>query len=92
MRRQSVAETLYEVDRRGWKSKSWVTHKGTTFGGNRFTRPRLEYLLSNPLYAGEVRLKGALHEGEHPAIVEPNLWQRVELLRLHLIWPKDTVS
>jgi hypothetical protein len=79
-REQTVIETLYEVDRRGWKCKSWVTQKGTSFGGRRFTRSKLKFMLSNPLYLGKVRLKGALHEGEHPAIVDPDLWRQANEL------------
>ena len=44
------------------------------------TRHTVEYLLSNPLYIGKVQLKGELHDGEHPAIVELDLWQKANQL------------
>jgi site-specific DNA recombinase len=80
--KQTLAETLYEMEQRGWKTKSWLTQKGTCFGGRRFNRSKLKFMLSNPLYLGKVRLKGALHDGEHPAIVDSDLWRQAnELLK-----------
>jgi len=84
LKHRSLIKTLYEVERRGWKTKSWVTRAGTRYGGRRFTRHTLEFLLSNPLYIGRVRLKGELHPGEHPAIVDVELWNKVDnLLKTH---------
>ena len=76
VRKRSLIKTLYEIERKGWKAKSWITRRGTSYGGRRFTRHTLEYLLTNPLYVGKVRLKGGLHEGEHAAIVDEKLWAR----------------
>jgi site-specific DNA recombinase len=75
IKKRSLIETLCEIDRKGWKAKSWITRSGSSYGGRRFTRHTLEYLLANPLYVGKVRLKGALHPGEHPAIVDQPLWE-----------------
>ena len=76
-----LIETLETVDGKGWRTKSWITRKGGTYGGSRFNCHTLAYLLSNPIYIGKVRLKGELHEGEHPAIVDLEVWQRTaELL------------
>ena len=45
-----------------------------------FTRTSLYKLLTNIAYAGKVRYKHEVHPGEHPAIVESVLWQRVQAL------------
>lgn len=83
-RKGTLVETLYEIDRRGWKTKSWVTRRGTTHLGKPFTRHTLEYLLWNPIYLGKVRLKGELHAGEQAAIVDSKLWRKVNrLLKAH---------
>ena len=74
VRKRSLMETLYEVERKGGKAKAWITRRGTGYGGRRFTRHTLEYLLTNPIYVGRVRLKGSLHQGEQPAIVDEKLW------------------
>jgi site-specific DNA recombinase len=49
---RTLLATLYEVERRGWKTKQWITRTGKTYGGKRFTRHTLEFLLSNPLVSG----------------------------------------
>ena len=78
--KRRLIETLEEIDKRGWKTKSWTTRDGTLYGGNPFNRHTLEYLLSNPIHIGKVRLKGELHAGEHPAIVDTGVWQRANAL------------
>jgi site-specific DNA recombinase len=80
LKERTLLGTLYEVDRRGWKSKAWVTRTGKTYGGRRFTRHTLEFLLANPIYIGKVRLKGELHPGEHATIVDVALWTKVNKL------------
>src|SRR5262249_37833111 len=35
-------------------------------------------VLSNPLYIGEVRQRGVRHPGQHQAIVERELWDKVQ--------------
>ena len=42
-------------------------------------RATLHYLLSNPVYAGRIRHKDAVHEGQHPAIIDPDTWEQVQL-------------
>jgi site-specific DNA recombinase len=76
VRKRSLIETLYAVERKGWKAKSWITRRGASYGGRKFNRHTLEYLLRNPIYVGKVRLKGGLHAGEHPAIVTEKLWEQ----------------
>src|SRR5258708_4712105 len=74
VRKRSLIKTLYEVERKGWHAKSWITRRGTSYGGRSFNRHTLEYLLANPIYVRKVRLQGGLHQGEHPAILQEKLW------------------
>jgi hypothetical protein len=48
-------------------------------GGNAFSRGALYELLSNPVYIGEIRHKGARHPGLHDAIIERDLWDKTQL-------------
>jgi site-specific DNA recombinase len=50
-------------------------------GGKRFTRTSLYKLLTNVAYVGKVRYKDEVHDGEHAAIVDPGVWQKVQALR-----------
>src|SRR5260370_19846456 len=49
-------------------------------GGQPFTKTNLHKLLTNATYAGKLRYKTELHHGEHPAIMHPVQWQKVQEL------------
>ncbi|MBL8825188.1 MAG: recombinase zinc beta ribbon domain-containing protein, partial [Planctomycetia bacterium] len=63
---------------RGWRNKLYTTRKGIAKGGMEFTRTSLWNLLTNPLYFGQVRHKDNVYAGEHEAIIDEVLWQRVQ--------------
>src|SRR5215472_5291740 len=69
-----------ELARRGWTNKRWTNRQGRQAGGESFTRTSLYRLLINVAYVGKVRYKGEVHVGEHPAIIDPQLFQRVQTL------------
>ncbi len=75
---KALIPVVREIDRRGWLTKRWTTRKGIERGGKPFTKNSLHRLLTNVIYAGKVRYKGALYEGEHDALVDAGLWQRVQ--------------
>jgi site-specific DNA recombinase len=77
---QSMIATIAAIDERGWVNKRWTTRKGTERGGKRFTKASLHKLLTNVTYLGKLRYKDEVHEGEHEAIVNPDVWQRVQSL------------
>lgn len=43
-----------------------------------FERATLHYLLTNPVYAGRIRHKDVVHEGQHPGIIDPYTWDQVQ--------------
>lgn len=47
-------------------------------GGAVYSRGALYHLLSNPIYIGQIHFKGVCHEGQHDAIIDPALWQKVQ--------------
>jgi len=75
---RALLPVIRELDRRDWRSKSWTTRKGQRRGGRVFTKTRLQELLTNALYVGQVRYRGELYGGEQPALVDPETWQRVQ--------------
>jgi site-specific DNA recombinase len=77
---QALLPVVRELERRGWRTKTWVTRKGRKMGGQRFTKTNLHKLLTNATYAGKLRYKTELHNGEHAAIVDPVKWQKVQEL------------
>jgi site-specific DNA recombinase len=82
LKHQGLLPVVRELERRGWRTKAWVTRKGRKMGDQPFTKTKLHALLTNPIYPGKLRYKTEVHQGEHAAIVDPAKWQRVqELLR-----------
>ena len=75
---KALIPVVREIDRRGWLTKRWTTRKGIERGGRPFTKNSLHRLLTNVTCAGKVNYKGCLYEGEHDALVETDLWQRVQ--------------
>lgn len=77
---ESLLPVVQELERRGWVGKRWLTRKGNERGGQPFTRMSLYRLLTNVVYLGKVRYKTEVHNGEHPGIVDPAMFQRVQAL------------
>ena len=67
-----------ELDRDGYVSKMRVNKYGRSSGGNPFSRGALYLLLQNQLYRGKVPHKGEVHEGLHDAVIDEELWDRVQ--------------
>jgi site-specific DNA recombinase len=80
LKHRGLVRVVQELERRGWRSKRWQTRKGQIRGGNLFTKTTLHHLLSNVVYMGKVRYKKEIHAGEHEAIVERAVWQKVQEL------------
>ncbi|QEL20708.1 recombinase family protein [Limnoglobus roseus] len=76
--RGSLLPVVEELAARGWANKRWELWKGGWRGGGPFTRTSLYGLLTNPVYVGKVRYKDEVHAGEHAAVVDPAIWQRVQ--------------
>jgi site-specific DNA recombinase len=75
---EALLPVVRELDRLRWANKRWTTRAGVERGGKPFTRTSLHQLLTNVSYLGKVRYQDELHEGEQPAIVDADVWQRVQ--------------
>ena len=60
------------------RSKVRVTKAGKTLGGLPFSRGALFHLLRNQTYLGMIVHKDLVHPGVHEAIVDPDLFARVQ--------------
>ena len=66
----------------GWKSKKYQTQKGAWRGGAEFDKSILQRMLTNVIYLGKITYKDEIHEGEHDAIVDEDMFARAQgLLR-----------
>jgi site-specific DNA recombinase len=75
---KSVRDLKEELAARGIRSKRRVRPDGTVYGGRPIARGALYLMLQNRIYRGEITHKGASYPGEHPGIVEQDLWDQVQ--------------
>ncbi len=76
----SARQTLAEIERQGWRLKSWTRKTGEFRSGGRFTLSALRRLLSNIFYTGAVRHQEHIYPGEQAAILARDEWERVQSL------------
>src|SRR6185312_9227553 len=74
----SVRELKASLDAEGVVSKRRTAADGSAYGGHAFSRGALYQMLQNRVYCGEIVHKGASYPGEHPAIVDEDLWLKVQ--------------
>ncbi len=74
----SVHRLKEELERLGVVSKRWTSKSGSVRGGVAMSRGALFYLLRNRLYLGEIPHKLESYPGQHPAIIEPAIFDAVQ--------------
>ena len=74
----SVHALQRDLDTRGVLSKRCVTSKGKVMGGLPFSRGALFHLLRNRVYLGKIVHKGKIYDGKHEAILDSELFERVQ--------------
>ncbi|MFM6831467.1 MAG: recombinase family protein [Novosphingobium sp.] len=67
-----------DLKRRGVRSKQRITRGGRLFGGAPFRPGGLRHILGNHIYLGEINHKGQVYPGEHEAIIDHALWNKVQ--------------
>ena len=76
----SVHLLQQELAAEGFASKLWVSATGRRWGGRPLARGALYLMLRNRLYRGEIVHKDQHYRGEHPAIVDEDLWDEAQAL------------
>ena len=77
---KSPLSTATKLNKQGITTKTWVSQKGIRRGGNRWTPKQVYRVLTNPIYIGKIKHKTDLYKGEHKAIIESDVWQKVQNL------------
>src|SRR6056297_1749489 len=80
LERKSLIRTIAELDQKGWTTKRWTTKRGKQKGGRPFNKNTLYSLLTNVTYLGKVRYQDEIYDGEHEAIIQPELFENVQKL------------
>jgi YD repeat-containing protein len=76
----TIREVTEEAGRLALRTRRRETDDGKTTGGNLFQRGHIHHILTNPLDAGRIRHRDRVHEGQHPALIEPERWDRIQAL------------
>jgi DNA invertase Pin-like site-specific DNA recombinase len=84
---RSIVAVKEEAERTGLRRRPGSTKRNSRAQaettGTRdvsFDRGHIHYILTNPVYAGRIRHRSEIHEGQHPAIIEPEKWERVQAM------------
>ena len=62
----------------GLRTRRRETVTGNVSGGGPFDRGHIYHILTNPIYAGRIRHRTVIHDGQHPAIIAPERWEAVQ--------------
>lgn len=67
-----------QADVLGLRTRQRETATGRITGGGLFDRGHIYHLLTNPIYAGRIRHKSKVQEGQHDAIIDPQRWDCIQ--------------
>src|SRR6185312_8156548 len=77
---RNVRKVQAELARLRLTTKPYPTSTGKVLGGQPFSRGHIYRILSNPLYIGKIAHKAVRHAGQHPRIIEQEIWDAVSAL------------
>lgn len=78
LKSEGVPSLVEELELAGVVSKQRKMRDGSFKGGTPFRRGALAHLLSNRIYLGLITHKGKAYDGQHDAIVDQELFDRVQ--------------
>ena len=74
----SLLAVAEELNRRGWRRKSWTTKGGRVRVGGPWNNVYVHRLLTHPIYIGRQTLGDESFPGEHAAIITKPVFDRVQ--------------
>jgi DNA invertase Pin-like site-specific DNA recombinase len=74
----TIRKVKADAEQLGLRSRRRETSNGHFTGGNLFNRGHIHHILTNPLYAGRIRHRDKVHDGQHPPIIDPERWDRIQ--------------
>ena len=74
----SILNTTLLLNEQGYTGKKYVSKAGRSLGGGKFDKNAVHRLLMSPTYMGKVKYHGILYNGEHEAILTPELFEKVQ--------------
>ncbi len=77
---RAIRRVKYEAAKLSLRTRRRERPDGRITGGGLFDRGHIHHILTNPIYAGRIRHKGQVFDGQHPAIIDPGTWDKVQEL------------
>lgn len=77
---KTVRKVAECANRLGLRTRMVSGSDGCSKGGKPFTRGHVYAILTNPIYAGRIRHKDKVYDGQHPATIEPETWEEIQKL------------
>lgn len=74
----SIRTLKIECDKSGLHAPQRTHLTGRQYGGVPFSRGNLQRILTNPVYTGKIIHFDKVYEGQHPAIIDSELWNAVQ--------------
>jgi site-specific DNA recombinase len=74
-----VSKLQIFLENKDIRSKKRLSKTGNASGNNAFSRGALYSMLQNRIYLGEIKHRDKSFPGQHPAIIDQDLWDRVQL-------------
>jgi site-specific DNA recombinase len=96
---KTPTEIAEVANRRGWRTKEWVSKRKNKRGGSLWTPRQILATLANPVYIGQIRDGTRTRPGSHKAIVSEELFRQAIAIiqsrrsrppgpkRAKMIWP-----
>jgi DNA invertase Pin-like site-specific DNA recombinase len=75
----TIREVKEQADVLGLLTRRRTLASGETRGGGAFDRGHIHHILTNPVYAGRIRHRDQVHDGQHDPIIAPDRWDAVQL-------------
>jgi site-specific DNA recombinase len=73
----SPREIVLELNKAGYRTKSWITRKGKFHEGSTWNTGHIYRMLRNRIYIGEILYKGEIYPAEHDAVISSEMWEKV---------------
>lgn len=78
---RSIREVARYLNAKGYRQKRYSSRRQGDKGERPFTNAVVDIMLKNRLYLGEVPHCGNWHQGQHPAIIDPVMFDRLQNIR-----------
>lgn len=76
----SAGAVTRHLRKHGIRKPTYQTRRGNTRGGMYFQKQEVVRVLENEIYLGKIRYDGELYDGRHEAIIDQELFDRVQRL------------